>query len=250
MFDFSLAEENHYPYSDHACAVYQLLHHCSPLLTATALITFSRLTLSSPAQPLHQQTNNKSRHFKRIFLSLALAALLILLHLPSVLFSEIAVYPSTASYCVIDLSGLASRVGLDLNSQHILTAIYFILYKSVLPYWVPLTLTVLPVVRMMKKINFSDDKYFSQSLNLTIVTSFFVFNLPLAMLELTRHAMISSLSQHHQAWTIQVLQSLFLLLSFFYHIFRPLACLVLNSSDIVKIGGYQQVQTGGGDQSA
>lgn len=176
-----------------------------------------------------------------------MVALLILLLLPSLLFAEIAVYSSTTRYCVIDLSGLANRVGLDINSQHILTALYFILYKSVLPYWVPLSLTILPVVKMMKKINFSDDKYFSQSLSLTIVTSFFVFNLPLAILEVTRHA--HSLSQHHQAWTIQVLQSLFLLLSFFYHIFRPVACLVLNSSEIVKIGGYQHVQTGG-DQSA
>ena len=243
VFDFSLAEENHFPYSEHACAVYQLLHHCSPLLTATALLTFSRLTLTCPALN-RQTTNNKTERNKKIFLSLVVAATLILLLLPSLIFSQIAVFPSTARYCVIDLSGLASRVGLDITSQHILTAIYFILYKSVLPYWVPLSLIVLPVVKMMKKINFSDDKYFSQSLNLTIVTSFFVFNLPLALLEVTRQAMIY-LSPHQQAWTIQVLQSLFLLLSFFYHIFRPVACLVLNSSEIVKIGGYQHVQTAG-----
>merc|ERR1711953_1520476 len=246
VFEFSLTEENHFPYSEHACAVYQLLHHCSALLTATALLTFSRLTMRGPEQLLQP---NKTHNLRRISLALSVAVLLLLLLLPSVLFSEIAVYPSTARYCVIDLSGLASRIGLDINSQHVLTAVYFMLYKSVLPYWVPLALTVLPVVKMMKKINFSDDKYFSQSLNLTIVTSFFVFNLPLALLELTRHALVSSHSGHHQAWTIQVLQSLFLLLSFFYHIFRPVACLVLNSSEIVKIGGYQQVQPGG-EQSA
>merc|ERR1711953_69207 len=246
VFEFSLTEENHFPYSEHACAVYQLLHHCSALLTATALLTFSRLTMRGPEQLLQP---NKTHNLRRISLALTVAVLLLLLLLPSVLFSEIAVYPSTARYCVIDLSGLASRIGLDINSQHVLTAVYFMLYKSVLPYWVPLALTVLPVVKMMKKINFSDDKYFSQSLNLTIVTSFFVFNLPLALLELTRHALISSHSGHHQAWTMQVLQSLFLLLSFFYHIFRPVACLVLNSSEIVKIGGYQQVQPGG-EQSA
>merc|ERR1711953_881311 len=246
VFEFSLTEENHFPYSEHACAVYQLLHHCSALLTATALLTFSRLTMRGPEQLLQP---NKTHNLRSISLALAVAALLLLLLLLSVLFSEIAVYPSTARYCVIDLSGLASRIGLDINSQHVLTAVYFMLFKSVLPYWVPLALTVLPVVKMMKKINFSDDKYFSQSLNLTIVTSFFVINLPLALLELTRHALISSHSGHHQAWTIQVLQSLFLLLSFFYHIFRPVACLVLNSSEIVKIGGYQQVQPGG-EQSA
>merc|ERR1711953_758366 len=229
VFEFSLTEENHFPYSEHACAVYQLLHHCSALLTATALLTFSRLTMRGPEQLLQP---NKTHNLRRISLALTVAVLLTALLLPSVLFSEIAVYPSTARYCVINLSGLATRVGLDIN---ILTGLYFILYKSVLLYWVPLALTVLPVVKMMKKINFSDDKYFSQSLNLTIVTSFFVFNLPLALLELTRHALISSHSGHHQAWTIQVLQSLFLLLSFFYHIFRPVACLVLNSSEIVKI---------------
>merc|ERR1711953_1221648 len=209
VFEFSLTEENHFPYSEHACAVYQLLHHCSALLTATALLTFSRLTMRGPEQLLQP---NKTHNLRRISLALAVAVLLLLLLLPSVLFSEIAVYPSTARYCVIDLSGLASRIGLDINSQHVLTAVYFMLYKSFLSYWLPVALTVLPVVKMMKKINFSDDKYFSQSLNLTIVTSFFVFNLPLALLELTRHALISSHSGHHQAWTIQVLQSLFLLL--------------------------------------
>ena len=254
VMEFSLTEEEpHYPYSQHACAVYQLLSSSSPLLTATALLTFSRLTITCQDHHQHPQQEsqqlNKTDNVRKILLALVVAALLILLLLPSVLFSEIAVYPSSARYCVIDLSGLAGRLGLDINSQHVITAVYFMLYKSVLPYWLPLALTVLPLVKLMKKINFSDDKYFSQSLNLTIVTSFFVFNLPLAILELTRHALISSQSGQHQAWTIQVLQSLFLLLSYFYHIFRPVACLVLNSSEIVKIGGYQQVQPGG-DQSA
>ena len=240
IIEFSSEHPGQFSHSEAWCSLYQLLLQTAPLLTSITIVFL-----------LYQAWGLRCLSSTPALLTLVISTTTLVLWLlvPSVLFSEIAVYPSSARYCVIDLSGLAGRLGLDINSQHVITAVYFMIYKSVLPYWIPLALTVLPVVKMMKKINFSDDKYFSQSLNLTIVTSFFVFNLPLALLELTRHALISSHSGHHQAWTIQVLQSLFLLLSFFYHIFRPVACLVLNSSEIVKIGGYQQVQPGG-EQSA
>jgi len=108
-FEFSLGGEDHqhhqFPYSESWCGAYQALQQTSPLLTAAAVVLFSRLTISD-SQPVRSNTT-------RIIISLALAALLTLLILPSIFFSEIAVYPSTASYCVIDLSGLANKVGLD-----------------------------------------------------------------------------------------------------------------------------------------
>ena len=229
--EFSVSEEHQYPYSQAACTAQQTVQHVTPLLTGTAVIIYSQVTLS----PRHTDTARPAR----LVISLVLAALLLILLLPSVFFSEVAVYPSTATYCVIDLSGLANKMGLDVN---IVTALYFILYKSVLAYWLPLLLTAIPLVKTLKNINFSDEKYSSQSLSLTVVISFFVFHLPLATLHLTRY----SLGQEQgQAWTVQVLHSLFLLLSFFFHIFRPVACLVLSSDgrQTVKTGGYHQVDS-------
>ena len=192
VMEFSLTkEEPHYPYSQHACAVYQLLSSSSPLLTATALLTFSRLTIT--CQDHHQQLNqqesqqlNKTDNVRKILLALVVAALLILLLLPSVLFSEIAVYPSSARYCVIDLSGLAGRLGLDINSQHVITAVYFMLYKSVLSYWLPVLLIVLPLVKMVRLVNTDADKNLKISLSVAVGVSFIIFNFPLAVVTAVR----------------------------------------------------------------
>ena len=233
--EFSLGEESQYPYSEGSCTAYQALQQASPLLTGCALVLYSRLTLSQ-----HQLYSHRTA----VLTSLAVAALLSLLLLPSLIFSEVAVNTSNARYCVIELSGLANMISPDINTKHIVTAVYFLLYKSVLIYWLPLVLTAPDFIRVMQRINFSDDKYLSQSLNLTIVISFFVFNLPLAVLELSRQ--LCEESECH-TWTLQVLASLFRLLSFFFHIFRPLACLILRSDNVEtpKISGYQQVQAGG-----
>ena len=235
VLDFSLGHDSHYPYGEVACAAQQLLKHASSLLTASVVVLFSRVTLSD-----HQRLSPPVK----LFLSLATLVGLITLLLPSIFFSDVGIYhDNNTSYCVIDLSGVANRMGLDIQ---IVTALYFVLYKSVLPYWLPLFLTAIPLVKIIKRIKFSDDKYFSHSLYLTIVISYFVFNLPLAILELTRH-----IFPDLQSWTLQVLSSLFLLLSFFFHIFRPVACLVLRSDNCqsLKVGGYRQVDSAG-EQSA
>merc|ERR1711953_100901 len=225
VFEFSLTEENHFPYSEHACAVYQLLHHCSALLTATALLTFSRLTMRGPEQLLQP---NKTHNLRRISLALTVAVLLLLLLVPSVLFSEIAVYPSTARYCVIDLSGLASRIGLDINSQHVLTAVYFMLYKSVLSYWLPVLLIVLPLVKMMKLVNTDADKNLKISLSVAVGFSFIIFNFPLAAVTAVRQIiLIRSAPMAYNTYVLDIAESLLKLLSYFYHVFRPLVCLVL-----------------------
>jgi len=237
ILEFSFDQKGQFLYSEGFCSLYQFLVQTSPLLTAVTMVY-----LIYQAWGLNCLSSRSS--LSTVIISTV--TLILVMLMPSIFFSEIAVYPSTASYCVIDLSGLANKVGLDINTHHVVTAIYFILYKSILTYWTPLLLTAVPLIKMMQKINFSDDKYFSQSLNLTIVISFFVFNLPLAILEVSRHTCDQS-----QTWTVQVLSSLFLLLSFFFHIFRPVACLVLRSDNLesLKTSGYHQVETVG-EQSA
>ena len=235
VLEFSFDQSGQFSYSDSLCSLYQLLVEASPLLTAATLVF-----LVYQAWGLGWLASISS--WTTVIGSTLTLITFMLMLMPSVFFSEIAVYPSTATYCVIDLSGLANKMGLDVNTQHIVTALYFILYKSVLAYWLPLLLTAIPLVKTLKNINFSDEKYSSQSLSLTVVISFFVFHLPLATLHLTRY----SLGQEQgQAWTVQVLHSLFLLLSFFFHIFRPVACLVLSSDgrQTVKTGGYHQVDS-------
>ena len=176
--EFSVSEEHQYPYSQAACTAQQTVQHVTPLLTGTAVIIYSQVTLS----PRHTDTARPVR----LVISLVLAALLLILLLPSIFFSEIAVYPSTATYCVIDLSGLANKMGLDVNTQHIVTALYFILYKSVLAYWIPLLLIAFPLVKLMKMVNTDADKNLKISLSVAVGVSFLIFNLPLASVRAVR----------------------------------------------------------------
>merc|ERR1712142_999382 len=125
ILEFSFDQSGQFSYSECLCSLFQFLQQASPLLTSAIL-----LYLIYQASGL-RCLNNISSLSKVIGSTLTLIAMMLL---PSVFFSEIAVYPSTASFCVIDLSGVGNKMGLDINTQHIVTALYFILYKSVLSY--------------------------------------------------------------------------------------------------------------------
>merc|ERR1719367_921958 len=105
--------------------------------------------------------------------------LVMMLLIPSLMFSEVAVYPSGARYCVIDMSSLGVMVGMDITSQHIVTAIYAILYRAVLAFWLPALIVIFPVINMFKMINTEEDKNLSISLSIAIAISYIVFNFPL-----------------------------------------------------------------------
>ena len=177
MIEFSSDHPGQFSPSQAWCSLYQLLLQASPLLTSLTLVYL-----------IYQAWGLRCLSHTPALLTLIISTTTLCLWLlvPSVIFSEIAVYPSTARYCVIDLSGLASRVGLDITSQHILTAIYFILYKSVLSYWVPVLLIVLPLVKMLKLVNTDADKNLQISLSVAVGVSFIIFNFPLAAVTAVR----------------------------------------------------------------
>jgi len=226
IIEFSSEHSGQFSHSEAWCSLYQLLLQASPLLTSLTLIYL-----------VYQAWGLRclSRSPALLTLIIFTTTLLLWLLVPSVLFSEIAVYPSTASYCVIDLSGLASRVGLDLNSQHILTAIYFILYKSVLPYWVPVLLIVAPLVKMLKVVNTDADKNLKISLSVAVGFSFIIFNFPLAAVTAVRQIiLIRSAPMAYNTYVLDIAESLLKLLSYFYHVFRPLVCLVLEHAASIQ----------------
>ena len=49
--------------------------------------------------------------------------------IPTVLYSGMAVYPSGARYCVVDMAGVASTIGIQAGRQQALTALYYLLYR-------------------------------------------------------------------------------------------------------------------------
>jgi len=234
-FEFSLGQDNQFPFSDTSCSIYQFFIQLSPLLSSSLLVIY---ILS------YQDTKRKISTPLTIIFTMFLVMMLLI---PSLMFSEIAVYPSGARYCVIDMSSLGVMVGMDITSQHIITAIYAIVYRAVLAFWLPALIIILPVINMFKMINTEEDKNLSISLTFTIACSFIVFNLPLASLVLIRQMVsISHLSLGSStSWVLQVVQSLFLLFSYFFHVFRPLSCIIVAPEKIEDVfcqSGYRKVQ--------
>jgi len=232
IFEFSLGPGSQYPYSDGSCSFYQFLLQGSPLLSSgTLLLLVYQAFLSS----FHTPHSSRLTH---LFLLLSLLLItLTILSIPSILYSGLAVYPSTARYCVMDLSSLSSWAGMETGRQHAVTAIFFLIYKSVLTYWLPLTLVIFPILKMVKMVNTMADKQYTITLTMAVTVSFLVFNLPLATIVLARQLItilsipVSSIT----TWIIHVLHSLFLLISFFFHIFRPLVCMVLDQDNLPNL---------------
>eukprot|EP00092_Neocalanus_flemingeri_P032636 GFUD01035499.1.p1 GENE.GFUD01035499.1~~GFUD01035499.1.p1 ORF type:complete len:340 (-),score=89.83 GFUD01035499.1:417-1436(-) len=232
MFEFSLSPSNQFPYSEGSCSFYQFLLQGSPLFSSGTLLLLVYLAYSSLSQP--SQSTSLPKLFVFLFLFVFSQSIL---SIPSILYSRLAVYPSTARYCVMDLSSLSDWAGMDTGRQHAVTAIFFLIYKSVLTYWLPLALVIFPILRMVKMVNTMADNQFTISLTFAVTISFLVFNLPLATIVLLRQ-LITTLSipvSSTTTWIIHVLHSLFLLISFFFHIFRPLVCLVLDQDNLPNL---------------
>jgi len=240
IFEFSLGPGSQYPYSDGSCSFYQFLLQGSPLLSSgTLLLLVYQAFLSS----FHTPHSSRLTH---LFLLLSLLLItLTILSIPSILYSGLAVYPSTARYCVMDLSSLSSWAGMETGRQHAVTAIFFLIYKSVLTYWLPLTLVIFPILKMVKMVNTMADKQYTITLTMAVTVSFLVFNLPLTTIVSVRQilTMTSSHMTHKDRWLLDVLQSVGHLLSFFFHVFRPLVCKVLDmgmAGD--RIQGAKEIQ--------
>ena len=177
VFEFSLGPDSHYPYSEASCSLYQVLLQGNPLLRSGVLILFvyqayAAIFVTHP-------------HFIRLF-SLLLSTLLIL-SLPSILYSCLAIYPSGARYCVMDLGGVAAWVGMPVERQQTTTALYYLVHKPVLSYFLPFFLLTPPVVKMGRLVNTTMDDQFNITLTITITISYGVFHLPHATTMFVRY---------------------------------------------------------------
>jgi hypothetical protein len=164
LFEFSLGPSLQFAYSEPACALYQLLLQAAPLLTAGLFILLLLSSLpSAPSAP--------SATLRRLA---PVPCLALLLSLPSLAFSGLALYPSGARHCVLDLGGLGASLGLPAASLQLPTALYYLLLRALLPLWLPLLL--LPLVRRA-----APKPGAGLSLPGTLASSHAVFLLPLTL---------------------------------------------------------------------
>ena len=178
VFEFSLGSENQFTYPELSCSIFQFLQQLCPLATAVTLV-FLVLQAAGGVRCL------VTRQSMMITLMVTLTLIMILL-VPSLMFSEVAVYPSMARFCVIDISGVGISMGMNITNQHIVTAVYTIIYKSVLSFWLPSLIVLVPVIKMFRRINSASDKHLNISLSISIAISFIVFNMPLATVSAVR----------------------------------------------------------------
>merc|ERR1712142_20066 len=243
IFEFYADPGSHYPYSETSCTFYQFILQGKSLLCACTLIFLVYHTFISTLPPPQYLPLNISSLFV-----LLLIITLIILSVPSLLFSRLAVYPDAAQYCIMDLSSLSTMTGSETGGHHALTAICFLTYKSMLTYWIPLLLIVFPIAKLTKLVNTLADKQFIITITIAVSVSFLVFHFPLAATVITREFItIFNISVSSSTkWTINVFHSLSLLISYFFHVFRPLVCLVVDQDSIPNLcrRRYRQVEKG------
>ena len=181
IFEFSLGPDNQFSYTDMSCALYQVLLQLSPLLSSAALLI---LVLQASLSSSRLFTSASSI----LVAVMASLALILLLVVPTLLFSEVAVYPSSARHCVVDMSGVGAGLGLDITRQHITTAIYNMVYRAGLPFWLPAAILSLPLVKIAGKYH-SDKSHvdLQDILTLSLGVSFIMFSLPHAALISARY---------------------------------------------------------------
>ena len=179
VFEFYFNPAANFPYSEGSCTLYQLtLQGTNLLRSATVVFMIYQTYISTCVKP---QSTHHSKY--TIILVVVILVGLVLLSLPSFFYSKIVANggSNSSQYCVIDLSSLSVLTGSDAGRRHAFTALFFLIYKSVLVFWVPLFLVGLPVSKMAKHVNTVADRNFVITITITVVISFFVFYFPLAV---------------------------------------------------------------------
>eukprot|EP00095_Tigriopus_kingsejongensis_P003757 maker-scaffold499_size154954-snap-gene-0.18 protein:Tk03757 transcript:maker-scaffold499_size154954-snap-gene-0.18-mRNA-1 annotation:"pyroglutamylated rfamide peptide receptor" len=242
FFEFSLGMDHIFPYSESLCTLYQVTLRSYPILQAWAIVILLHYTCNvylmpevmSPTSAGHHQRSNhttvvqcnsRTSNFSlmgSILLGLFLATCLF--SIPTAYFAKVVVFEGDLSYCEIDPTALASPEG----NVHKAVSFYYLIYQALLSYWLPLLVSI----PFMHRLAYS--KHGDKFLEVTIVSwtaiSFFVFYLLHGCVVLIRHSLDVSnydLSSYH-GWMIKVLQSLFWLLAFTSHVFRPALVILLD----------------------
>lgn len=227
IFDFSLGIDHIYPHNERACGVYQAVSKGNPVIEASIVVllvfyaAFNYIchcgcSIGAAEAP-------KSKLSTLAFLGLSLSGLTVfysLLALPTVTFAKI-VTQDGKNYCEIDM---------DTANRQRDISLYYLIYSSILSYWLPLLMCVPPMVRLSRMKN-SDKIYLSEvTVVLATAYSFFTFHLLHASIVLVRHTLdaMGIALQDHQSWMIKVAQSLLWLVAYFWHATRPLLAILMD----------------------
>ena len=129
IFEFSLGVEHIFPYSDVTCTVYQTTAKTIPIVQSWALV----ILLYHTANKLRESELTCNRNNELIYFGVVVSSLMILagfVSVPTALFAKII--PNDGKhFCEIDV-----WQSTQMHQESI--SIYYLVYSSIIPYWVPL----------------------------------------------------------------------------------------------------------------
>jgi len=241
IFEFSLGLEHEYPHGQAPCAVYQTVSKGNPIVQALVILLLVFYAANQYADPKSRDCGGASHRLSTpaligLFLG-GLTVLYGLLALPTAAFAKIVIVEDKR-YCEIEVGQGQKEI-----------SVYYLVYSAILSYWLPLLLSITPMIRLAKVAN--SDKYPEVTVVLATVSSFFLFYSLHGCIVLVRHSLDAvgiSLDTHH-SWMIKVGQSLLWLVAYFWHVTRPLLAFLMDPE--LKIKGcccqppYDLVETGG-----
>ena len=174
IFEFYHSPDSNYHFSHHACTAYQFILQGNPLLYIGVILLLVYQTYITATQPDTQTRTLSHLFFQFLFVIISTLFLCI----PSTLYSKVTPSSNTSNHCTMDLSSIS---GIDENISDVnnaLTGIFFLVFKAVLPYWLPLAMISVPIIRMIRMDKILADKQLDVSMAVTVTLSFVVFHLP------------------------------------------------------------------------
>lgn len=226
IFEFSLGLEHEYPHGHAPCAVYQTVSKGNPIVQALVILLLVFYTANQFADTKSRDCGAAGHRLGTpaligLFLS-GLTVIYGLLALPTAAFAKIVILEDKR-YCEIEVGSSQREI-----------SIYYLVYSAILSYWLPLLLSITPMIRLAKVAN--SDKYPEVTVVLATASSFFLFYSLHGCIVLVRHSLDAvgiSLDTHH-SWMIKVGQSLLWLVAYFWHVTRPLLAFLMDPELKIK----------------
>jgi len=230
IFEFSLGLEHEYPHGKAPCAVYQTVSKGNPIVQALVILLLVFYTANQFAVQKSRDCGAAGHRLSTpALIGLSLSGLTVLyglLALPTAAFAKIVIVEEKR-YCEIEVGEGQKEI-----------SIYYLVYSAVLSYWLPLLLSITPMIRLAKVAN--SDKHPEVTVVLATASSFFLFYSLHGCIVLVRHSLDAvgiTLDTHH-SWMIKVGQSLLWLVAYFWHVTRPLLAFLMDPE--LKIKGCCQ----------
>lgn len=228
IFEFSLGLEHEYPHGKAPCAVYQTVSKGNPIVQAIVILLLVFYAANQYADQKSRDCGGAiigQRLSTPALIGLFLSGLTViygLLALPTAAFAKIVIVEGKR-YCEIQIGQGQKEI-----------SIYYLVYSAILSYWLPLLLSITPMIRLAKVAN--SDKYPEVTVVLATASSFFLFYSLHGCIVLVRHSLDAvgiNLDTHH-SWMIKVGQSLLWLVAYFWHVTRPLLAFLMDPELKVK----------------